>query len=567
MDGGTCAAGVFALNMDQATKQDQAGDPQRKVAVACPSCKQGYRLPSRLVGRKLVCRHCRNEFRARELDSSEISQLQNHSSSGKSSSKSDSGGNGFGSDAPPSAGTVSVAIDTRWAGQQLGRYKVLSVLGQGGMGVVWRGHDDKLRRDVALKILNRSKQGPGRIGGLSTELFMQEARAVAKLQHPGVVSIFEVAEDKGQVFLALELMEGGTLKEYVDQKGKLRPREMFELMIGPAKALALAHDRGVIHRDIKPGNLMFDSHGHLKLMDFGLADVRDDETSEKMRGKAVGSLGWIAPETAKGKGTTPISDIYGMGLVMLFALTGKALIQGNSRSKLIALHQNPPTPDYDKIEGLTPSGRQLLERCLAVDPSKRIASANDLIAALTACAEEDPGEQSRRRRSHASIAAVAAVFGLVVGMGAVVYYFLDLMERQNQAEMPVVKYAAPGAPIEELFEEPATKTVASQPASRLPTSEGYGSGVTLARLKDVKVPWSQVPDLIDPSQFQFVGSVHGKVYHLPTTDCGRMIRASNLITFQSAAQAQAAGRKLCPLCERETEHANTKMMAGSGDGD
>ncbi|OWY71026.1 hypothetical protein B7486_10465 [cyanobacterium TDX16] len=545
--------------MDHMTAKDQAGDPQRKVAVICPSCKQGYRLPGRLLGRKLVCRNCREEFRARELDSSAISQLRANPPATATGS-SGSGSGRFGSDLPPSAGANSVAIDTRWAGQQLGRYKVLSVLGQGGMGVVWRGHDDKLRRDVALKILNCSKRGAGRVGSLSTELFMQEARAVAKLQHPGVVSIFEVAEDKGQVFLALELMDGGTLKEYVDQKGPMGPRELFYLMIGPARALALAHERGVIHRDIKPGNLMFDSHGHLKLMDFGLADVRDDETSEKMRGRAVGSLGWIAPETAKGKGTKPVSDVYSMGLVMLYALVGKPLIHANSRSKLIALHQDPPQPDFEKITGLTPAGRSLLEDCLQVDPSKRLSSARALVERLTACAEEDPHEQSRQRRSHASIALVATIFGVVIGMGTVVYYFLDLLERQNQAEMPVVKYASPKIDFEE---EPEQTPTAISPVSKADSVAPSTS--RFASLKDAKVPWPQVPELIDPSQFKFVGSVHGKVYHLPSSDCGRMIRASNVVLFKTEAEAKDAGRRLCPRCAREVEPRSTKLMAGSGE--
>ena len=548
--------------MDHVTRQDQAKDPQRKVAVRCPSCKQGYRLPCRLLGRKLVCRHCRNEFRAKELDSSEINQLQRPAPS-RESDGSDSGKHGFGSGEPPSAGSASVAIDTRWAGQMLGRYKVLSVLGQGGMGVVWRGHDDKLRRDVALKILNRSKKGTGRIGGLSADLFMQEARAVAKLQHPGVVAIFEVAEDQGQVFLALELMEGGTLKEYVEQKGRIKPRELFELMIGPAKALALAHERGVIHRDIKPGNLMFDDHGHLKLMDFGLADVRDEETSEKMRGKTVGSLGWIAPETAKGKGTTAISDIYGMGLVMLFALTGKPLIHGNSRSKLIALHQNPPEPEFEKIEGLTFAGRALLERCLAVDPAKRIQSAKELIAQLTVCAEEDPHEETRRRRSHASIAVAATAFGLVIGMGAVVYYFLDLMKQQEQAERPLAVFSDSSLDLP----LPPTDAITEPARVEPPSAVDSASKAELASLEDAKVPWPEVPELVDPSKFSFVGSVHGKVYHVTTTDCGRMIRASNLLTFNTIGEAEAAGRTFCPRCRRETGGEKPKLIAGSAESD
>lgn len=545
--------------MDNTLHSAQANDPLRKTAVVCPSCKQGYRLPARLLGRRLVCRHCRNEFRAKEVDSSSLNQLRPT----QNEPPSDSGKNGFDGDNPPSAGAASVAIDTRWAGQTLGRYKILSVLGQGGMGVVWRGHDDKLRRDVALKILNRSKRKNGSIGGLSAELFMQEARAVAKLQHPAVVSIFEVAEDQGQVFLSLELMEGGTLKEYVDRKGPMAPRELFALMVGPAKALALAHDRGIIHRDIKPGNLMFDDHGHLKLMDFGLADVRDEEASEKIRGKAVGSLGWIAPETARGKGTTKQSDIYGMGLVMLYALTGKTLLHAGSRSKLIALHQNPPEPDYSSIRGLTPRAVAMLRKCLEVDQSKRFDSAKAMAAELQACADEDPAESSRRRRSHASIAAVAAVFGVIIGVGAVIYYFLDLLERENQIHYPFVTHGSVDLPTDDL--ETASDKLSPNPSGDAVQDAAAGVTARFASLEEAKVPWPQVPYLVDMSNVKYVGSVHGRVYHLPTTECGRLINASNLITFESREAADAAGRHLCNRCARSLETGKAHLATAPGE--
>lgn len=445
------------------------------------------------------------------------------------------------------------------------------------MGVVWRGHDDSLRRDVALKILNRSKNKNGSIGGLSAELFMQEARAVAKLQHPSVVSIFEVAEDQGQVFLALELMEGGTLKEYVDRKEnrRLSPRELFNLMVGPAKALALAHDRGIIHRDIKPGNLMFDDHGHLKLMDFGLADVRDEEASEKIRGKAVGSLGWIAPETARGQGTTKLSDIYGMGLVMLYALTGRPLVHASSRTKLIALHQNPPEPDFSKVRGLTAMGEAVLRKCLAVDQADRFQTAHELVAALQACADEDPQAVTRQRRSHATVAVVAVVFGVLIGVGGVVYYFLDLIERENQAQMPVAtfreqSFVEPAVDESQAGRAPGPGDAPDMPAPMTPvppvaTTEPM-TRVEFSSLEDARVPWPRVPHLVDASKLNLVGSAHGKVYHLPTTECGQAIRASNLVMFATADEAIASGRTFCRQCARSLQKEKSKLAAGSDEG-
>lgn len=336
---------------------------------------------------------------------------------------------------PPVAGSSSVAIDMSWAGRELGRYRVLSLLGQGGMGSVWRSHDATLRRDVALKILNRARRSGGE-GGLNVELFLQEARAVAKLQHPSVVSIYEVVEDQGQIFLALELMEGGTLKEYVDRFGRVPPRELFRMMIGPAKALAVAHKRGIIHRDIKPGNLMFDDHGNLKLMDFGLAEVAQEGVSEKMRGKAVGSLGWIAPETARGLGTTAASDIYGMGLVMLHALTGKPFFQSKSRSELIAMHQDPPPLELGGIKGLTPKGAAMLRRCLAVEQADRFVTADLLAEAIEECANENPSLKKEMQKTVAKwVVALTLMLALVISCVAV-WVYTSQMDSQKRRYIP-----------------------------------------------------------------------------------------------------------------------------------
>lgn len=543
--------------------------PQRRVAVFCPHCRHGYRVAARLLNRRMICRHCRKGFRARELDSEGLRRLQ--SGSGGVEPASDSPRSGSSLDKLPSAGRRSAAIDTRLAGQMLGRYKVLSILGQGGMGVVWRGHDDKLKRDAALKIMTRSGKHNESIGGVSVELFMQEARAVAKLQHPAVVSIYEVAEDQGQVFLALELMEGGTLKEYVEQNGPIPPKQLFAWLVGPAKALALAHERGIIHRDIKPGNLMFDEHGHLKLMDFGLADVAYEEASERVRGKAVGSLGWIAPETARGKGNTAASDIFGMGLVMMYALRGKPWLHEKSRSKLIALHRNPPEPDFDSIEGLTANAEQMIRRCLATEPSERFASAQELTRALEACAAEDPHERKRRRINSASIAASAAILGgLAVGSG-VLYYFLDLFEKQAIVAQPAaqryeapMRYddseAPPGRPApgesndatasgkgNPTFPPPTGPVARAEPAAPAPD----GAAGPFADLKEAKVPWPEVPELVDPTKLHWIGTRNGRVYHLPTTECGRSIYASNLVTFDTVEEAEAGGRTFCRRCQRE----------------
>jgi serine/threonine-protein kinase len=452
--------------------REQSANPQRRVCVACPACKQGYRISARLIGRRLICRHCQHEWRAQEVDPAEFR-------SGRLTGDDrvpDSGTIALPNDLPPTAGSSSVAIDMSWAGRELGRYRVLSLLGQGGMGSVWRSHDATLRRDVALKILNRARRNGGE-GNLNSELFLQEARAVAKLQHPSVVSIYEVVEDQGQIFLALELMEGGTLKEYVERFGRVPPRELFRMMIGPTRALGVAHKRGIIHRDVKPGNLMFDDHGNLKLMDFGLAEVAQEVASEKMRGKAVGSLGWIAPETARGLGTTAASDTYGMGLVMLYALTGKSFFQSKSRSELIAMHQNPPPLDLSGIKGLTPKGAAVLRRCLMVEQADRFLTADLLADAIEDCADEDPTLKKEIQKTVAKwVVALSVVITLLVCCAAFWIYTLRMDQQKRYMEPSrgaprmapfVYQEKTPPSPSAESPGGPTTpsQTPATQPAA------------------------------------------------------------------------------------------------------
>ena len=519
--------------MEPTSPENPEKSLERRIAVVCPECGQRYKIAARMLGKRLLCKKCRCQWRASRP------RTGAPSAAGQLEEPSDSGQVDLFEELPRATGSGSIAIDMSWAGRRIGRYRARSLLGYGGMGAVWRAHDDALRRDVALKILNQKKgQQPG---GLNLELFRQEAWAIAKLSHPAVVSIYEVAEDRGHIFLSLELMEGGTLQERVEQNGPIEPRKLFEMMAGPARGLALAHRRDVVHRDIKPSNLMFDDHGHLKLMDFGLADMREEKVSEKLRGKAVGSLGWIAPETARGEGTTMHSDIYSFGLVMMYALTGKPIINAKSRSEIIALHRNPPEPDFNKIAGLTQKAQRVLRKCLLVEPSARFSTADELAAALEACAEEDPTAKRRQRKSHVTLAVAAGVIGAIVGIGLTMDYLLDLMQRQDQLRQPADISPANRAPFEGATPS-ATETEQSTgielDSARMPASPSNTAGLNL--------PW---PDSLDEAELTFIGSTEDRIFHLPSGRCGaRQILLSNLVRFAATEEARKAGRQACPTC-------------------
>ncbi|MBN2561459.1 MAG: protein kinase [Phycisphaerae bacterium] len=533
--------------MEPRPGQDRKTQREERVCVACPRCGQGYRVSARVLGRHLVCRHCREKWRAEEL------RPEDFKSGRLVGPGTDSGSIVLPDElrTPGSSGSRSAAIDTVWAGRTLGRYRVLSILGQGGMGVVWRAHDESLRRDAALKILNRRGEGSSDGGLLNAELFLLEARAIAKLQHPSVVSIFEVAEDQGQVFLALELMEGGTLKEYVDRYGRIPPRELWAMMTQPARAMALAHRLGIIHRDIKPGNMMFDAHGHLKLMDFGLADVARDATSEKMRGKTVGSLGWIAPETARGEGATAASDIYSMGLVMLYALTGRSWLHAHSKAEFMALHKHPPALDLSEIRGLTQKGAAVLRNCLAVERSDRYPSAALLADALQECADEDPFERSRRRKSHAWIAVFAGLIGgLMVAVGAVQWFIHELKREDKTVQPAVIRVTVPTPRPDAQPPAAVDEDAAGSAGSELviPEEESDTQASDVGASEDLRRPW---PEVYPEAGVKFVASKNNpRIFHLATSACGRSIFASNLVVFESLEEAESAGRTLCPKCRR-----------------
>lgn len=395
-------------------------DVASEADVKCPSCAAHYRVAPALLGRKLLCRHCREVWRPADQPHAAGTATTAPASSATPRRLRTATG------LPRAGDTDSTIIDTNWAGRRIGRYRVTSLLGRGGMGVVWRAHDDALRRDVALKILGRESVHRT---DANIELFKQEARAAAKLQHPHVVGVHEVGHDAGTDFIALELMHGGTLKEFVERNGKLPPRDLFDLLGGPAKALALAHRRGIIHRDVKPGNLMFDDHGHLKLADFGLADVSDDPASLRLKGHAVGSLGWVAPEVAGGNEGSVASDIYSFGLCILFGLTGKQWLRADTRSKLVALHQSPPPLDFGEIPPMGNLAVELLNRCLAADPAARFASMDDLVAALQAAAAEPiaaPASPPPRMKKRTRVAYLVA--GGVIGALLAAILFMPVVK-------------------------------------------------------------------------------------------------------------------------------------------
>lgn len=268
-----------------------------------------------------------------------------------------------------------------WVGKTLGRYQLRAVLGQGAMGYVYEAFDPDLKRTVALKLLPRRVDQHREPLGL--KMFLQESRAAAGLQHPNIVTIYEVGQEDGTHYFAMERVHGTTLLRLIEERGPLPANQVCYIIAQAAAALAAGHAKGIIHRDVKPSNIMVTTLGHVKVTDFGLADVRGLEGIPELTGRALGTPGWISPEVARGEQATAASDVYGLGLTLFFAMTGKRLIQAESRSGMVRRQRVAKSIRREQTpESWPPRLRDIVVQCLQADPRDRYQSAQMLSADL-----------------------------------------------------------------------------------------------------------------------------------------------------------------------------------------
>jgi len=257
------------------------------------------------------------------------------------------------------------------------------LLGKGAMWVVYRAHDADLNRDVALKILTKQRvEDTKRTYRL--EQFIREARSAAKMQHPNSVVVYETGKDRGWYFISMELVGGGTLLDVVDRKGgKLPIEQACELVAQAADALSVAHRAGIVHRDIKPSNLMLTTDGKIKVTDFGLAQLSEPDDDFELPTHAVGTPYWMSPEQCKGQPSTGKSDIYALGAVLYYSITGKVPFSGTTKAEILKKHINEPIPDIRQNRKDVPEALlRILNRCMAKNPDERYRDAAELSVGL-----------------------------------------------------------------------------------------------------------------------------------------------------------------------------------------
>ena len=267
----------------------------------------------------------------------------------------------------------------------LGHYRIVRPIGAGGMGEVFLADDGKLGRKVALKVLAHALAAdPERRGR-----FEREARAVAALNHPNIITIYSVEDLDGVLFLTMELVEGKTLTELIPPHG-MSLEQLLHVGIPLADAVGAAHQRGITHRDLKPANVMVTDEGRVKVLDFGLAKLQEESPVDGLsatmtqgqltaEGRIVGTVAYMSPEQAQGKAVDARSDVFSLGVLLFEMATGEKPFKGDTNmSVLSAIIKDTPSSVTDLRQDLPRDVGRILRRCLAKDPEERYQTAKDL---------------------------------------------------------------------------------------------------------------------------------------------------------------------------------------------
>ena len=312
------------------------------------------------------------------------------------------------------------------------RYEILDVIGEGGMAIVYKALDHRLNRHVAVKIMRDDMAADEEF----RRRFCAESHAVAMLSNPNIVAVYDVSHSDEIEYIVMELVDGISLQQYMEKKGAIAWREVLHFTKQIAKALGHAHERGLIHRDIKPQNIMLLRDGTIKVADFGIAALENEIQEES--GQAIGSIYYIAPEQARGESPDARSDLYSLGVVMYEMLTGEKPYTGDTLGEIAVKHMNAePVRPTEKIPEIPPVLEQITLKAMSADIEQRYQSAGELLADLDAFTqsqlkqmqqEKEPPdvvpirsvselskEQYRRRRKRSSrVSYLSGTFGVLV---------------------------------------------------------------------------------------------------------------------------------------------------------
>ncbi|MEM9420156.1 MAG: serine/threonine-protein kinase [Planctomycetota bacterium] len=368
--------------------------------------------------------------------------------------------------------------ESRWLNKRLGKFRLLSLLGQGAMGKVFLAEDTTLQRQVALKVVAVSKDDPK--AQAKAQQFIREARAAAKINHPHIVNVLEIDQQNDLLYIAMDLVQGGDVKQLIKNSGRIDPAKACDLAADAADALAYGHRLGVIHRDVKPSNLMLTREGRCKLADFGLADLGDPNDDFRMPDGIIGTPSTIAPEVARGQPALPASDQYSLGCTVWHMLTGQPIFSGKNVREVLVKQANEPTPSLAELCPDLPDALiHGIETALAKDPEARHADCEVFARLLRGHSIALGPAGSSGSLSSASLAAVmtpvaskrqktpwviagASVAALVLGGGAMV-----ALNGNNDGSSPANPPTSTSREAEPIASEPPPET---EPAREIVTT-------------------------------------------------------------------------------------------------
>ncbi|HEY1354450.1 MAG TPA: Stk1 family PASTA domain-containing Ser/Thr kinase [Ktedonobacteraceae bacterium] len=271
------------------------------------------------------------------------------------------------------------------------RYELLDPIGRGGMATIYRGRDTRMDRTVAIKVLREVYSTDPKF----VTRFQREAKAASALQHPNIVQVYDYGQTDGNYFIVMELVEGTDLRRYLRSRGVLDIDRAIIIAHDVALGLGAAHRRSIVHRDVKPQNILVGKGGSIKLTDFGIASVYKDINAERLTttGMTLGTVQYYAPEQAQGEIVNPAADVYALGIVMYEMLTGRTPFDGDTPVAVAMQHiQDPPVPPGELNPGIPQAVENIILRCLEKIPEMRFRDGSQLARALESLSEADPSE-------------------------------------------------------------------------------------------------------------------------------------------------------------------------------
>ncbi|MCX8117574.1 MAG: protein kinase [Desulfobacterota bacterium] len=302
-----------------------------------------------------------------------------------------------------------------------GRYEIIEELGKGSMGVVYKAYDPQIDRSIALKVLREDRV----TSEAFVQRFLKEARAIGRLSHPNIVTIYDVGEDHGTIFIAMELLEGIPLNRVV-QEGKVSFQEIARWGAQIAETLGYAHQKGIVHRDVKPSNILLQKDGQIKITDFGIAHIEDPSALvQTQAGEILGTPAYMSPEQVQGRPVDGRSDLFSLGIVLYELATRQRPFVGENMSAIFQaiVQAHPPEPSQIN-PSIPPKLSQTILRCLKKGPEERFQTGSALARALLESVEEKPSVSQEEKGARSRFLPMLILVLMLLGLGGTGYWFV-----------------------------------------------------------------------------------------------------------------------------------------------